>query len=122
RVSRRPANPPREELLAVGAFVQARMTEATEVARTRRYTTRELPAAVDQAVEAADRLRQAPAPWARMVAPIDPKGNRLRAPPAAPLYEMAEQWNEHPEYQLAWQQRQLTGIPAQPTPAKRTPR
>ena len=117
----RPANPPREELLAVGAFVQARMTEATEVARTRRYTDKKLPAAVDQAVEAADRLVQARALWAEMVAQMDPRDNRVRAL-AAPLYEMAEHWNEHPEYQLAWQQRKLTGITAQPTPAKRTPR
>ncbi|WP_435058370.1 hypothetical protein [Streptomyces sp. bgisy060] len=117
----RPANPPREELLAVGAFVKARMEEAAEVARTRRYTNRQLPVPVDQVVVAADRLVQARVLWAEMVAQMDPKDGRVRAL-AAPLYELAEQWKEHPDYQLSWQQRQLTGITAQPTPAKRNPR
>ncbi|MEV7681488.1 hypothetical protein AB0O64_23485 [Streptomyces sp. NPDC088341] len=115
----RPANPPREELLAVGAFVKARMAEATALSRAGRYTDKKLPEPVQQVVEAAHGLVQARALWAEMAALMDPKDNRVRAL-AAPLYELAEQWKEHPDYQLAWQQRQLTGITAQPTPAKRT--
>ncbi|MFH8294927.1 hypothetical protein [Streptomyces sp. NPDC018059] len=111
-----PANPPREELLAVGAFVQARMAEAAKVARTQRYTAKPLPAAVDQAIEAADRLVQARLLWAEMLSDIDPKDSRVRAL-AAPLYELAEQWNQHPDYQLPWERRQLT---AQPAPKRTT--
>ncbi|MFJ4966034.1 hypothetical protein ACIP6P_26915 [Streptomyces sp. NPDC088729] len=115
----RPANPPREELLAVGAFVQTRLTTATEAAW--RYETKGLPEEVAQALEATRALVQARALWVDVLAELDPKDSRVRAI-AAPLYEMAEQWNEDPEYQLAWQQRQLTGMTAQPAPAKRTPR
>lgn len=115
----RPANPPREELLAVGAFVQARVAEAAEVARSRRYTNRQLHVSVDQVVVAADRLVQARLLWAEMLSEIDPKDNRVRAL-AAPLYELAEQWNQHPDYQLSWDQRQLTGMTAQPAPKRTT--
>lgn len=75
----RPANPPREELLAVDAFVRARMAEAAEVARTRRYTNRQLPVSVDQVVVAADRLVQARLLWAEMLSEVDPKDNHVRA-------------------------------------------
>lgn len=115
----RPANPPREELLAVGAFVQARLAKATDAAW--RHEAKGLPEEVGEALEATQVLVQARALWVDVIAEMDPKDSRVRAL-AAPLYEMAEQWNEHPDYQLAWQQRQLNGMTAQPTPAKRTPR
>ncbi|WP_157855932.1 hypothetical protein [Streptomyces aureocirculatus] len=48
--------------------------------------------------EAADRLWQARLLWAEMLSEMDPKGSRVRAL-AAPLYELAGQWNQHPDYQ-----------------------
>ncbi|WP_282792919.1 hypothetical protein [Streptomyces sp. CC224B] len=112
----RPANPPREELLAVGAFLPARAA-AAEVARARRCAAQALPAAVGQAVEATDRLVQARLLGAEMLADSDPKDGRVRAC-AAPLYELAEQWNQHPDHQLRRAQGKLTGLTAQPAPKR----
>jgi hypothetical protein len=114
-------NPPREELLEVGEFVKARMLEAQTAVADRRHTRTAVPEPVAAAVDAAAALAGSRAMLAEMLADMDPGDNRIRAI-AAPLYEMAEQWKNHPHFQPTWRARQLDAVSAQPKPAPRRAR
>lgn len=118
RMSRLP-NPPRQELLEVGEFVNARMLEAQTTVAGRRHTRAAVPEPVTALVDAA--LASSRAMLAEMLADMDPGDNRIRAI-AAPLYEMAEQWKNHPRFQPAWRARRLDTVSAQPKPAHRRAR